>query len=255
MSERVTFEADGSVAVITINRPEVRNAVDKPTAEEIAAALDELDSTPDLRVGIVTGAGGFFSAGMDLKALNATGERPLVDGRGAFGICERASETPLIAAVEGRALGGGFEIALACDLIVAARDAQFGLPEVKRGLVAAAGGVLRLPDRLPRNLAKELVLTGSPIGAGRAHELGLVSRLAEPGEALAAARVLAAEIAGNAPLAINASKQLIDESADWPAADAFDRQREIIQPVRESEDAKEGAMAFVEKRAPVWTGR
>src|SRR5206468_258554 len=182
--EAIRFEAARGVAVITIDRPRVRNAVDLPTAEAIAAALDELDARDDVRAGILTGAGGFFSAGMDLKALNATGQRPISASRGAFGVVERPPETPLIAAVEGPALGGGFEIALACDLIVASAEARFGFPEVKRGLVAAAGGLIRLPRRIPSAVALEMVLTGEPIAAERARELGLVSRVVEPGTAL-----------------------------------------------------------------------
>jgi len=255
MAPPVTFAAAGGVGVITLDRPDVRNAVDRPTAEAIARALDELDGNDDVTVGVLTGAGGIFSAGMDLKAFSATGERPIVDGRGAFGICERPPEKPLIAAVEGKALGGGFEIALACDCIVAAEDAAFGLPEVKRGLVAAAGGLVRLPRQLPRNLAMELVITGEPMAATRAHELGLVNHLAPHGGALEAALALAARVAPNAPLAVRASKRVVVESAGWPADEQFDRQRPLVAVVRNSDDAKEGARAFVEKRAPAWQGR
>lgn len=250
----VRLEVADGIALLTIDRPRVRNAVDRPTAEAIGAALDAVDQRSDVAVAILTGAGPTFSAGMDLKAFAATRERPVVEGRGAFGIVERGSVKPLIAAVEGRALGGGFEIALACDLIVAATDAQFGLPEVKRGLVAAAGGVVRLPRRLPRNLAMELALTGEPLTAPRAHELGLVSRVAAPGTVLAEARALAALIAANAPLAVRASKYLVDASSDWPADEALTRQRPFTDEVRASRDAAEGAQAFIEKRAPVWTG-
>jgi enoyl-CoA hydratase/carnithine racemase len=251
----VTFEASGGLAVITIDRPQVRNAVDRATAETLAAALDELDRRDDVTVGVLTGAGGFFSAGMDLKAFSASGERPISESRGSFGICGRPPDKPLIAAVEGKALGGGFEIALACDCIVAAADAAFGLPEVKRGLVAAAGGVVRLPQRIPRNVAMEMVITGEPIGAPRAQELGLVSRLATSGEALAAAREIAEVVAANAPLAVKTSKRVLRESALWPDEELFERQAPIIDVVRNSEDAKEGARAFVEKRAPLWQGR
>jgi len=255
IGETVRFEAADGVAVITIDRPQVRNAVDKPTAEAIAAAMDELDVRGDVRAGILTGGGGFFSAGMDLKALDATGQRPISESRGAFGIVERPPATPLIAAVEGPALGGGFEIALACDLIVAASDARFGLPEVKRGMVAAAGGAIRLPHRLPHAVALEMLMTGEPISAQRAHKLGLVVRLAEPGLALEVARELAASIAANAPLAVRTAKRIAYEAADWPLGEAFARQQPIVQVVRDSEDAREGTRAFVEKRQPVWTGR
>jgi enoyl-CoA hydratase len=175
----VRVESDGDVLVITIDRPEARNAVNLTVAEGIAAALDRLDSDAELRVGILTGAGGTFCAGMDLKAFVA-GERPYVAERGFAGIVQGPPRKPIIAAVEGWALAGGFEIALACDLIVAARDARFGIPEVKRGLVAAGGALIRLPRRIPYHVAMELALTGDPVGAERAYELGIASRLTEP---------------------------------------------------------------------------
>jgi len=250
MSEAVRVEADGELLVVTIDRPEARNAVNLAVAEGIAAALERLDGEDALRVGVLTGAGGTFCAGMDLKAFVA-GERPHVEGRGFAGIVQGPPRKPLIAAVEGWAVAGGFEIALACDVIVAARDARFGIPEVKRGLVAAAGALIRLPRRIPHHLAMELALTGDPISAERAFALGLVSRLAEPGEALAAARQLAATIAANGPLAIDATKRILtaDEGGAW------ERQAEIADPVIVSEDAREGARAFAEKRPPVWRGR
>jgi enoyl-CoA hydratase len=251
----IGYEAADGLAVITIDRPEVRNAMNYEAAEELAAALDRLDADDDVSVGILTGAGDMFCAGMDLKALSATGKRPISETRGAFGICSKPAETPLIAAVERFALGGGLEIALACDLIVVASDAKLGLPEVKRGLVAAAGGVIRLPRRIPSAVAMELALTGNTLPAERALELGLVSRVTEPGGTLAAAKELAAAIAENAPLAARTAKRIINESADWPMDEAFDRQQPLVQVVRESEDAKEGALAFVEKRAPVWKGK
>jgi enoyl-CoA hydratase len=250
----VRAEPEGEVLVVTIDRPEARNAVNLAVAEGIAAALDRLDEDEALRAGILTGAGGTFCAGMDLKAFVA-GERPYVGDRGFAGITQRAARKPLIAAVEGWALAGGFEVALSCDLIVAARDARFGIPEVKRGLVAAAGALLRLPRRIPYHLAMEPALTGDPIGAERAAELGIVSRLTEAGEALAGAHELAALIARNGPLAVDATKRIVEASADWPAAEAWERQGEIAGPVFTSEDAREGATAFAEKRDPVWRGR
>jgi enoyl-CoA hydratase len=254
MSDEVLVSHADGVAVITINRPEARNAVNRAVAEGVAAAVDELDGRDDLVVGIVTGAGGTFSAGMDLKAF-LRGESPTVGDRGFAGITQRPPAKPLIAAVEGYALAGGLEIALACDLVVAATDAKFGIPEVKRGLVAAGGGVLRLPARLPYHVAMELALTGNFLDAARGHAFGFVNRLAEPGEALAAARTLAAEIAANGPLAVRATKRVVVESADWPAAEAFDRQQAIVAPVFTSADAREGAAAFAEKRPPRWTGK
>jgi enoyl-CoA hydratase len=253
VSEVLTERRDGAF-IITINRPDARNAINGAVAEGIAAALDELDSDPDLRVGIVTGAGGYFSAGMDLKAF-VTGETPYAADRGFAGITQRAARKPLIAAVEGFALAGGFEIALSCDLIVAARDARFGIPEVKRSLVAAAGALLRLPKRIPYHLAMELALTGEPIGAERAYDIGVVNRLAEPGGALDTALELAAAMTKNAPLALIASKQIIQQTMDWTEAEGWAKQGEISGPVFVSEDAREGATAFAEKREPVWRGR
>jgi enoyl-CoA hydratase len=255
MSGLILYEAADGVAVITINRPEVRNAINYEAAVQIEEALDRLDDDDQATVGILTGANGMFCAGMDLKALSTTGKRPISERRGAFGICTKPPAKPLIAAVERFALGGGLEIALACDLIVVGSDAKLGLPEVKRGLVAAAGGVVRLPRRIPSALAMELALTGDTLPPDRALELGLVSRVTEPGGTLDAAYDLAERIAANAPLAIRTAKRIINESADWPMDKAFDLQHPLVQVVRESEDAKEGALAFVEKRAPVWKGR
>lgn len=249
----LTDERDG-VLLVTLNRPEQRNAVDRAVAEGIAAALDRLDAEPELRVGILTGAGKGFCAGMDLKAFVA-GERPAVDGRGFAGIVQRPPDKPLIAAVEGFAVAGGFEIALACDLIVAARGAKLGIPEVKRGLVAAGGALLRLPQRMPYHLAMELALTGDPILAERAHAIGLVNRVVEPGETVAAALELAGAIAANGPLALTASKRILVEAPAWPREQLWERQAEISDPVRSSADAREGSVAFAEKRPPRWQGR
>ena len=253
-NEAVLTERRDRILLITINRPDQRNAVNAAVAQGIADALDELDGDPGLSVGVLTGAGKGFCAGMDLKAFVA-GERPHVPGRGFAGIVERAAEKPLIAAIEGFAVAGGLEVALACDLIVAARGARLGIPEVKRSLVAAGGALLRLPRALPRNVAMELALTGDPIDAERAHALGLVNRLTEPGEALDKALELADAIAANGPLALAATKRVIREAPDWPDAEFFERQRPIIDPVFNSEDAREGATAFAERRDPVWKGQ
>lgn len=253
MTDTVLTTRQGAVLIVTINRPAVRNAIDLPTAQAMAGAFDELDACDDLHAGIITGAGGTFCAGMDLKAFLA-GQRPSVPGRGFAGLVRRPPEKPIIAAVEGNALGGGFEIVLACDLIVAASDATFGLPEVTRGLVAAGGGLLRLQHRVPYHLAVEWTLTGSRIPAARAHEAHLINRLTPPGEALPAALALATEITRNGPLATRASKRIITESRDWPETDFFDRQQPITESVRSSADAREGARAFVERRPPRWTG-
>ncbi|MEV5835905.1 crotonase/enoyl-CoA hydratase family protein [Nocardia sp. NPDC052112] len=254
MSDTVLTEFGEGVVVITINRPDARNAIDRVTAEGIAAAIDELEARPDLSIGILTGAGGTFCAGMDLKAF-VRGENPVVRGRGFGGVTERPPTKPLIAAVEGWALAGGFELALSADLVVASRAAKFGIPEVKRGLVAAAGGLLRLPKTLPYQLAMEVALTGDPLTAELAHRHGVVNVLTEPGAALEGARELAARIAANAPLAIRATKQIIAAAVGWSDADGFAAQAAHVGPVLTSHDAKEGARAFAEKRAPVWQGR
>jgi enoyl-CoA hydratase len=253
MSDAVLTEVADGVAVITINRPEARNAVNGAVAKGIAGALDEFDARKDVSVLVLTGAGGTFSAGMDLKGF-LTGDSPLAEGRGFGGIVERPPAKPIIAAVEGYALAGGFELALACDLIVASSEAKFGLPEVKRGLVAGAGGLLRLPQRIPYHAAMEVALSGDHYPASRLAELGLVNRLTAPGEALTAARELAAKIAENAPLALAATKRVIVESADWQSSEQFAKQGEIINPVFGSKDAMEGAAAFAEKRRPEWSG-
>jgi enoyl-CoA hydratase/carnithine racemase len=248
----LTDVSDG-VAIITINRPQARNAVNGAVARGIAAAVEEFDARADVSVLVLTGAGGTFSAGMDLKGF-LTGDSPIAPGRGFGGIAERPAVKPMIAAVEGYALAGGFELVLSCDLVVASEEARFGLPEVRRGLVAGAGGLLRLPARIPYHLAMEIALTGEHFPAARLAEAGLVNKLVPAGEALRAAVELAGKVALGAPLALAASKRVIVESADWPSNEAFARQGEIIAPVFRSKDAMEGAAAFAEKRPPAWRG-
>ena len=254
MTDAVLTEFLDGVAVLTINRPEARNAVNKAVAEGIAAAMDEFEQRGDLTVAVLTGAGGTFSSGMDLKAF-MRGELPDVPGRGFGGLTAKPPGKPLIAAVEGYALAGGCELALATDMIVAARDAKFGLPEVKRGLVAGAGGLFRLPRRIPRAIAMEVILTGEFIGAERAYAVGLVNRLADAGSALTDALALARTIAANGPLAVRVSKTIIEQSADWTDAESFERQGPLVMSVFASADAQEGALAFAEKRPPAWRGK
>ncbi|MGW3484064.1 crotonase/enoyl-CoA hydratase family protein [Rhodococcus indonesiensis] len=249
----VLTERRGRVLVVTLNRPNARNAVDREMASALASAMDRLDNDPDLSVGVLTGAGGYFCAGMDLKAF-LRGESPRVEGRGFAGLVEAPPAKPLIAAVDGPALAGGFEIVLAADLVVAAPTATFGLPEVRRGLVAAAGGLTRLPARLPRAVALEMIFTGASMTAAQLHPLGLVNRLAAESEVLPEALALAEAIAANGPLAVQASKKVVTESPGWPPAEAFERTRRIVMPVFDSNDAREGAAAFTERRTPVWTG-
>ena len=251
---KVLVDVSGGIITITLNRPDARNAIDRDLSYETCAAVDHLDATPDLRVGILTGAGGTFCAGMDLKAF-LKGEVPIVGDRGFGGITVRGPDKPLIAAVEGYALAGGCEIALACDMIVASKEAKFGLPEAKRSLVAGAGGLFRLPERIPRNIAMEYALTGEFFSAEQAYGWGLLNRITDPGAALDVALELAGKIAESGPLAVAAAKKIVKESPDWPAAERWQRQGEIMGPVMTSADAREGATAFAEKRAPKWTGR
>ena len=253
LSSSVLIERDGAVLIITINRPAVRNAIDRETSEAIASAMDQLDNDPSLSIGILTGSGQHFCSGMDLKAF-LKGERVELEGRGLAGIAERPPVKPLIAAVEGYALAGGCEIALACDLIVAANNSQFGIPEVKRGLIAGSGGLMRLPQRIPPQIALEYALTGKPMTAKDAAHWGLVNRLTEPGGALSEARVLALEISQNGPLAVRMTKHIMSQSPNWPADQKWPQQNEILERVIASNDAREGALAFSEKRAPRWTG-
>ncbi|WP_369804182.1 crotonase/enoyl-CoA hydratase family protein [Mycobacterium sp. GA-2829] len=248
----VLVEQRDRILVVTINRPKAKNAVDAAVSRGLADAMDRLDGDAGLSVGIITGAGGSFCAGMDLKAF-ARGERVDIEGRG-LGFTERPPAKPLIAAVEGYALAGGTELALATDLIVASRESAFGIPEVKRGLVAGGGGLLRLPQRIPYAIAMELALTGDNLTAERAHELGLVNVLAEPGGALDAALELAGRITANGPLAVAATKRIIVESRGWSPEEQFAEQMKILMPVFASKDAREGAVAFAEKRPPQWTG-
>jgi enoyl-CoA hydratase len=250
VADAVSVEVADGIGIITINRPEARNAVNEAVARGIAAAIDELDDRRDVTSLILTGAGGTFCAGMDLKGFLA-GENSMAGGRGFGGITNRPPAKPVIAAVEGYALAGGFEIVLSCDLVVASEEAVFGLPEVSRGLVAGAGGLFRLPRRIPYHLAMEIALTGARVPARRLESAGLVNRLVPAGEALAQARALAVR---NAPLSLAATKRIVAESADWPLSEAFDRQAGIAGPVFTSADAMEGAAAFAEKRQPVWRG-
>jgi enoyl-CoA hydratase len=252
VADEILTERQGRTLVITINRPEARNAFNLAVTKGLADAMDELDATPELSVAIVTGAGGNFCAGMDLKAFVA-GENVSIPGRG-IGFTEQPPRKPVIAAVEGYALAGGTEIVLATDLVVAAKNAKFGIPEVKRGLVAAGGGLLRLPHRIPYQKALELALTGDNFTAEEAADWGFVNVLTEPGEALAGALALAERITKNGPLAVAVTKEVIVKSAGWSEDEMWRKQSELIRPVFSSKDAIEGATAFAEKRAPNWTG-
>jgi len=253
MSEEVLTREEDGVLIVTINRPEAKNAMTKAAAEGIAAAMERLDSEDGLRVAILTGAGGTFCAGMDLKGF-LRGERPVASGRGFGGLTEKPPAKPLIAAVEGYALAGGLELMISCDLIVANSGAKFGIPEAKRGLVAAAGGLMRLPDQIPERIALELAMTGEFIDASRAYELGLINRVTD-GPALDAALELARAITANGPMAVRVSKQIVNESRAWPREERWSRQSKLTDPVFTSADAREGASAFAEKRKPEWTGR
>jgi enoyl-CoA hydratase len=253
-TQLVLTERHDGVLTITINRPAQRNAISRDVAVQFASALDLLDSDPSLSVGVLTGAGGTFSAGMDLKAF-AGGQTPILPGRGFGGLTRAEVRKPLIAAAEGWALGGGFEMALACDLIVAAQDAKFGLPEVKRGLIAGEGGVIRLPQRIPYHVAVKVLLTGEPLSAVDATQYGLVSELTASGSALAGAQELAQRIAANAPLALAKVKAVLRETQGLNDTEAFKRQAENASSLLDTDDAHEGALAFAEKRAPVWRGR
>lgn len=251
MSEPVHIEQQGATLIVSIDRPRQRNAVNRSVSLAIVDALDRLDRQSELRVGVLTGRGGTFCAGMDLRAF-LEGERPELENRGFGGLTEAPPRKPLIAAVEGYALAGGCELALACDLIVAAEDAWFGLPEVTRGLVAGSGGLVRLPRRIPPAIALEYALTGERMDAPTAHRWGLVNRLTPSGGSLEGAMMLARLITANAPLSVAMTKRIMRESAGWPEEDIWTRQRPLVESVLASDDAKEGARAFAEKRAPQW---
>lgn len=249
----VITEVEGGVLIVTINRPEAKNAMNKAAAEAISAAMDRLEAEDDLRVAILTGAGGTFCSGMDLKGF-LRGESPSVPGRGFGGLSQWTPKKPVIAAVDGYALAGGMELALSCDLIVANVNSKFGIPEAKRGLAAAAGGLIKLPRQIPPRIAMELALTGDFIDAKRAYELGFINRIVE-GPAIDGALELAARIAENGPLALIASKAIVRDSHEWTEAEMWDKQAAYIGPVFTSSDAREGAAAFAEKRKPNWQGK
>jgi enoyl-CoA hydratase len=252
VSDEILTERRGRVLVVTINRPEARNAVNLAVSQGLADAIDELDANNYLSVAVITGAGGNFSAGMDLKAF-AAGEVVGIEGRG-IGFTQRPPRKPLISAVEGYALAGGTEIVLATDLVVASRTAKFGIPEVKRGLVAAGGGLMRLPRRIPYQKALEIALTGDRFTAEQAEAWGFVNVLTEPGQALAGAIELAERITANGPLAIATTKEIVVKSAQWSEDEMWEKVLPFIIPILNSNDAREGATAFAEKREPVWTG-
>lgn len=253
MSDELLVREEDGILIMTINRPEAKNAMTKACSEAIAAALDRLDGEDHLRVGILTGAGGTFCSGMDLKGF-LRGETPSVKGRGFGGLTEKKPAKPLIAAVEGYALAGGLELMIACDMVVAKSSAKFGIPEAKRGLVAAAGGLMVLPDLIPHKIAMELALTGEFIDAARAYELGMINRVTD-GDALEAALELAGTINANGPLAVKVSKQIIEESRGWALDERYAEQGKLMPQIFMSEDAREGSAAFAEKRAPNWKGK
>ena len=252
----VDIEVHGNVLVMKINRPEARNAVNGDVANGIEAGLDRLEEDDSLWVGVLTGTREFFCAGADLKLINAGKPGEMMTAKGGFGgIVTRERTKPVIAAVEGPALAGGLEIVLSCDMLVASSESRFGIPEVKRSLVAAAGGVFRLPRMLPRNVAFELGLTGDPISAQRAHELGFVNRIAEPGTALEAALELAGQISANAPVAVQKTRALMIELAEADDETGLRRSNEAMMELMSTEDFGEGLTAFIEKRPPAWKGR
>ncbi len=252
----IDYEQRGRIAVLTINRPEARNAVNGDVASGIEAALDRFEEDADTWVAVLTGAGPVFSAGADLKAI-ATGQAAALNTKkgGFAGIARRERTKPVIAAVDGPALAGGCEIVLSCDMVVASTGARFGLPEVKRSLVAGAGGLFRLPRALPPAIAMELVLTGDPIDAQRAYDLGFVNQLVEPGQAVEAAVALAERICVNAPVAVRESRSVVLAGALADDETAWRLTNEAFGRVVQTEDFAEGPKAFIEKRPPEWTGR
>jgi len=252
-ADAVLTEVRDGVLLITLNRPEARNAVNLALAAGVAAAVERLEAEDDLRAGVITGAGKGFSSGMDLKAF-LQGETPHAGGRGFAGICELPPAKPMVAAVEGFAVAGGLEVALSCDMIVAGRSARLGIPEARRGLIAGAGALIRLPRRIPRHVAMGMALTGEVIDAARGYELGRGNRVCADGEAIGTALEVARAIAANGPLAVRVSKRIVDELVELPEAEAWARQEAYIEQIMESSDAREGAAAFAEKRDPVWTG-
>jgi enoyl-CoA hydratase len=255
MTKLVSVDFIDGIQIITINRPEARNAISVETAIQMSAAFDEMDARDDVVIGILTGAGGTFSSGMDLKDFARTGIRSVVDGKGFAGLNEAPPKKPLIAAVEGFALAGGFEMMLACDLIVAANNAKFGLPEVKRGLVAGSGGLLRLPRHVPYHIAMEVILTGDMFTAERANQFGLINVMTDPGQALSEAINLARKICENGPMAVQTAKSIVNKGLDFSTEEMFRLQAPLMEHIFKSEDAREGSLAFAEKRKPVWKNR
>lgn len=252
MSDELLVEREGRILIMRINRPEVRNAVNGAMARAIAAAVDELEADDSLSVGIIAGTDEVFSSGMDLRGF-LSGDLPSIKGRGFAGLVERPPTKPLIAAVEGYALAGGCEIAIASDIVIAGESASFGLPEAKRGLVPTGGGALKLANQLPYHVAMELLLSGEALSAERAFHFGFVNRIAPDGKALEVALEMAQVLANNGPLAMEAIKRIVRESPDWPLDEAPKKQRAIATPVFESSDAREGARAFTERRVPEWS--
>ncbi len=250
MPDAVLTSTRGDVLVITLNRPEVRNAIDSALSLGVLDALVRLDDDDALRTGVLTGAGGTFCAGLDLKAFARSGLPETIDT-----VFKNRCRKPLVAAVEGAAVGGGLEMALIADILVASRDARFGSPEVKFGLFPAGGALLRLPRHLPQSVVAELALTGEPIGAAAAFAHGLIARLCEPGTTLEVALELAGAIARNAPLGVAAAKRLLWQAPGRSEAELWPEQRTLAETVFDSADAREGARSFAERRPPVWTGR